>query len=197
METTFQNAQEGSQPFEISTDEFIPAIQLASMFGNTLTITNYVYPYFLLTTKTKLDDGTFELTNEKRMAVPCRDIYTEEESPTIYSLFHNNLPSEYSSTEWFCMPAGSYKVWNDALVNVEASMPSLGVDYCYNMDSIDPTFDSSGCITDEEEAKAMLYEINMQTKVVNKHFNPNNYLETGEMGYKQANPMLSYFSTAE
>ena len=64
---------DGHDPYELNTDDFIPAIQLASMFypNETLAIENYISPFSTLTSKIKNPDGTWNLSTTAQVVVPC------------------------------------------------------------------------------------------------------------------------------
>ena len=127
------------------------------------------------------------------MAVNCHSIYTQEESPELYSQFINNMdPKTYASTEWFCFPPGNYRVWNDVMISTEAIMPSINVDMCMNLNEKLPQFDASSCITELTEVQTTMKKIAILTKSVTKYFTPGDYLDSGgKMSYKQASSMTS------
>ena len=42
-------------------------------------------------------------------------------------------PEFYSSTSWYCLPPGTYKVLNDGWIDSETFTPGIQVDKCMNM----------------------------------------------------------------
>ena len=111
-------------------------------------------------------------------------------------MFENQYnPALYASTEWFCFPPGTYSLLNDVYVNGEGTSPGISVDRCMNMQRHLPDFDTSNCVTDDTEFMSTKNKIWVNLKAVNQYFNPEEYLQTGQMGYKVGDPLLGVFPT--
>lgn len=68
---------------------------------------------------------------------------------------------------------------------------NIAINYCTSVGEILGT-DTSNCITDTTELQETVPELSVITKVIHRHFVPDQYEESGELSYTYA---PSYFST--
>ena len=104
-----------------------------SFFENnsTIAISDYVGIYVSVTDKSVDEDGTADFDSKRYEAVLCQEAYPEDQYPDLNRQFINDLsPDLIASTEWLCLPPGTFKVFNDALTQENAISTSFIVNYC-------------------------------------------------------------------
>ena len=111
----------------------------------------------------------------------CTEIYTLEEYPTVYSQFEKITGDDTATSDWFCLPPGTYQVENNVWFDKEAISPSFSIDKCKNLGTPSklPDFDNSDCVTDDVEIEKVISETTIRVKAVTKYFSAADYYRSG------------------
>ena len=131
---SYLRLNDGHTPYNVSTDEVIPAISLGSLnFPNSsLVITDYMRFYAVKTSTVRKENGTYVYETISEPLLPCAQVYSPNEYPdTLTKQFMNSInPEVAASTEWFCLQPQTYGLLNDPWTMPESYNVALSVDFC-------------------------------------------------------------------
>lgn len=125
--------------------------------------------------------------------MPCTEIYTIEEYPTVYSQFAKITNEGAATSDWFCFPPGTYQVESNVWFDTQATSPSFSIDKCKDLGTPSklPDFDTSDCATDDVEIDKVINETTIRVKAVTKYFSAADYYKSGSIGYKRATGIIT------
>lgn len=186
FETSYIRGYNDPTAFSVSTQDFIPAIQIVDSTGAQANVTQYLVPYFSIVRQTT--DPTTGATSSKPELFEtklCTDLYQDSANESLLSQFS---PAErgISSYAWYCADSATVEIMNDPMTNPYGTASSFVVNYCdtaaANLKYVDPN-----CETDHTVVDSATKNFVINTKTVNRYFNPDSYHADGEeMNFTQA-----------
>ena len=156
------------------TDDFIPAIQIIDKSGLERNITKFIVPYFTVVTQTtNFDTGAITTVTDLYETKPCTDLYDQDLHLKLVSQFK---PYKDSSYDWYCPDLADLKVQNDPRADPDGVASFFIINYC-DYAATNLGYDDANCETDHDTVDKRTTTMIVNTKTVNKYFDPNSYLD--------------------
>ena len=75
------------EPYTVSTDQLVPAIRMIDFSQSGKNLTQYMVPFIAIQFKIKNKEGKFDFKSEIRQAAFCKDVYPQDQYPSVQSQF--------------------------------------------------------------------------------------------------------------